>query len=199
MNRSTAYRVSGVFHPLFLNAAGFALLFLIAPSLHRYTSQAMWLVIGLFTLSTVVLPLLAISLLKLNGAVNGLELETQQERKMPLLITSLLYVSVYYLFQKLQLDFVLLRYALAASSVLIFVSLTNNFYKISLHAAGVGALLGFLVKVAPFSMLDIRPLFALMCVAGGWVIAARLFAGAHSVAQIIWGLTGGFLLMWLVF
>jgi uncharacterized membrane protein YhdT len=113
MNRSTAYRVSGVFHPLFLNAAGFALLFLIAPSLHRYTPQAVGLVIGLFTLSTVVLPLLAISLLRLNGMVKSMELETQQERKLPLLITALLYVSIYYLFQKLQLDFVLLRYALA--------------------------------------------------------------------------------------
>ena len=199
MNSTTAYRISAVFHPLFLNLWGFMLLFATVPSLHRYTTQAIWLIAGLFALSTVVLPLLAVALLRLNRVVNSMQLETQQERKLPLLITSLLYVSVYYLFERLQLDVVVLRYVLAASSVIIFVSLVNNFYKISLHAAGVGALLGFVFALSRVTFIDMRMLFALLSVAGGWVLSARLFAGSHNKAQLLYGLLSGFVLMWLVF
>lgn len=199
MNSRTAYRISAVFHPLFLNLWGFILLFATVPSLHRYPARAVWLITGLFALSTVVLPLLAVALLRLNRVVNSMQLETQQERKLPLLITSLLYVSVYYLFERLQLDVVILRYVLAASSVIITVSLVNNFYKISLHAAGVGALLGFVFALSRVTSVDMRILFAMLCVAGGWVLSARLFAGSHNKAQLLYGLLSGFVLMWLVF
>lgn len=197
MNPRWAWRFSVVTHPLFLNYLGFLLLFWCIPALRiMYTSTGLSYILGLYFLNVVVLPLILLSMMKHKGVIDSYDLPDKQQRKLPLILISLLYIMSYYLFQKLDVHRVLLSYLLSAATILIFTSLLNNFYKISLHAVGAGALLGLICSLQFFTSTDLRPLVILALLLCGFILTARNIAGNHTRAEYLTGLAVGFGPMW---
>ena len=200
MTRTLAIGISAVMHPLLITLYLFALLFFYAPTivqpLPAGAANQVLLALGI---TTFVLPMISIGALRLGvlpsaGLPGMFTLATRQERVLPFLFAGLFYLITTYLFLvKLQVNLVLVV-ILATATVLIFsLSATALFTKLSAHAMGTGALVGFLVGLGirhPESSFVVPTLVAVL-LAGG-VMSAQLYLNRHASPGVWRGVGLGF-------
>ncbi|MES2379450.1 MAG: hypothetical protein V4538_00310 [Bacteroidota bacterium] len=192
MRHSTQNLVSITFHPVFINTIGLLLLFILFPSLAALNTKGKNIIILLITAFTTIMPMLAVLTLKLTKQISSFELRDKNERKWPFAITALGYIVSFYMLQKVGVSTIILKYLLACSGTVVCIAIINNFWKISVHMASIGSVLGLLVMVNIFTQQDLRiPILVTLLVAGA-VGTARLFAMAHNTLQLLAGLTLGF-------
>lgn len=200
MNQRQAFLVSLIFHPVFINVGGLLLLALMFPYLFTSLPQKakIWLG-GIYLLNTVVLPVFLTMTMFYSGKVSTIMLQAKEERKGPYFITSVLCLVTYYLFKNVNLDSYILNYILGCTTILIAVSVINNFYKISAHAAACGGITGLLISSVPYAETDVRIILGVWILLSGLVLSARLFAKSHDPLQIISGFILGLIVMMLLF
>ena len=192
--RFFAHLFSYVFHPLFVPLYVLLFLMYVHPS---YFSGAdsqtkFWLPISFVQLS-IGYPLLTILLLKGLGFIDSVFLRTQKDRIIPYIAAGIFY---FWLFQVCRnypatLHPVVPSFALgvflAASAALI----ANIYFKISMHAIGMGGWLGLFVLIMQSnSMWMAWPLSAVLLITG-IVCSSRLLISDHSPKDIYAGLLVG--------
>lgn len=200
MVRTLAIGISAVMHPLLITLYLFALLFFYAPTIVQpLPSEAANQVLVALGITTFVLPMISIGALRLKvlqtaGLPGMLALPTRQERVLPFFFAGLFYLITTYLFLvKLQVNLVLVIILAAATLLILTVSAMSLVSKISAHATGGGALVGFLVGLSwryPGNFF-IVPLLVSMLLAGG-VMSARLYLDLHSAKEVWLGAGIGF-------
>jgi hypothetical protein len=186
---------SFVFHPLFIPVYVVYFIAFIHPSYFSGFSrqgkiQAMFIV----ALNGVFFPLLSVLLLKAVGFIQSVFLHTQKDRIIPYMASSIFYFWTFHVFRELpQFPVILPAFffgVLLACSVAL---MTNIYYKISMHAIGMGGLLGiFLIIMKSNTMLMTWPL----CIAfllTGIVCTCRLIISNHTNREIYMGLLSGML------
>jgi membrane-associated phospholipid phosphatase len=146
---------------------------------------------------TFCLPALLIFLLLRSGVVRSVYLHDRNDRRLPYLLTGLVYAGLTYLFGfRLQLvsTFAPVFAVLMGSTTLsiLLVGLINLYWKISAHGVGVGgtvgAIAGLLLRFGENTLL--LPL-AIAIVLAGAVATARLQLNAHTPAQVAAGVSVG--------
>ena len=194
--RFFAYFFSVLFHPLFipLYVVGFLISF--HPSFFSgfgdFEKKSL-----LFTtiLNTLLFPLLSVLLMKGLGFIRSVFLHTQQDRIAPYLSAMIFYfwaAWVYFKFEP-QLSPVLSSFMTGVVISSVVALLANIYFKISMHAMGVGGLLGiFLVVMQTNSMLMTWPLCMALLITG-IVCTSRFLISDHSPKEIYWGLLAGLL------
>lgn len=196
MNRRLALFISTLFHPVFTNLLGLVLLFALFPQLQFAVSTRMKLFYILFIfITTGLLPVLSVIILKLLGRVSSFLLNDQEDRTMPYIITACVYLFDYYFCRRIGSPVLLNAYLLACSSIVVAVLIINRFNKISIHAASLGALLGVVVSAAFLSGTDVRALLGVLFLITGLTVSARMFMEAHVPQQLYTGLLLGFTVM----
>jgi hypothetical protein len=125
-------------------------------------------------------------------------MEDKKDRKWPYIATAMGYIFSFYLLQKVGVSSLLLKYLLAGIGTVISISVINIFWKISVHMASIGAMLGLLVIANFTNYIDLRLMIAGIVLIAGIVASARLFANAHNISQIISGFALGFAWMLIV-
>jgi hypothetical protein len=196
MNRPIALTLSSLFHPVWVNLMGLLSLLLLSPYLHSILQPEMvWFYVLFIFSTTALVPMLAVAVLKLSGRVQSIMLEEQEERNIPYLVTAMMYLFDYYFLSQLHSSAAIRAYLLACASIVVVVVIINHFYKISVHAASLGALAGIVVTLIPYALWDIRWLLAFVVIATGATLSARLFMNAHTPKQLWSGWLLGFLVM----
>ncbi len=200
MSHRLAFVLSVVLHPLLVPTYIFAILFGLAPELVGVTalsaSARISLLVLLF-LNTFVAPALVIYYLYRLGFVKSLQLETLRDRRLPYVISLIIYALSTYLFgwqfqpvSELAPQIAVVLGSIAVS--LLFVTLISLSWQISAHGVGMGGLLGALggviLRYGDFSLF--LP-FVLSVVAAGLLASARLRLDAHTPAQVYAGLSLG--------
>ena len=194
-----AHFFSWVFLPLLMPSYGI-LISLFVPaystniemtSLYYAPIESKWALFTIFFLFSVVAPGVSFILLHRFKVISTIDIERQGERSLPLVIM-LVYslVSFFLLVYKAGAG-TLPRYfyALPLSGVAVtsIFLLINRWIKISLHGAGAGILLGFLIIFTPaqdaFSIWWV--LSALL--AAGLTMAARLYLRKHTSLEVYTG------------
>ncbi len=198
MNKNTQLVISTLFHPVFINIASLLLLFTLFPSLAAMSYQAKSTIISVIISLTVIIPLVLVGLLKITNSISSIQMEDKKDRKWPYIATAMGYIFSFYLLQKVGVSSLLLKYLLAGIGTVISISVINIFWKISVHMASIGALLGLLVIANFANYLDLRLMIAGIVLIAGIVASARLFANAHNIAQIVSGFALGFTWMLIV-
>lgn len=198
MNRQSAIFLSVVFHPVLVNGLSLALLFVLFPGMaYALQPKLKWFYYLFILITTGLFPLAWV----LTGALlrrYTLFMDEKEERNIPYLITAAVYLADFYLSRKTHAPGLLSAYLLGCSTVMVVVLVTNYFYKISIHAAALGALSGVIIAAVPYTSVDLRVLLALSAVLGGLVISARLFLQAHTLAQTIYGFVMACIIMFLM-
>jgi membrane-associated phospholipid phosphatase len=146
-------------------------------------------VLSLFFIFSFVGPAISVILLRFSGQISTVMMDKRSERMVPSIMTNLFGISLLsILLWKMDFTFPGARYlfGLAAGScttVLICTIITRK-WKISLHAAGMGILCGFLY--AYFSRMGMFNLylFSAIILLSGIVMSARYWLGAHSLKQL---------------
>ena len=198
MNKNTQLVISTLFHPVFINIASLLLLFTLFPSLAAMSYQAKSTIISVIISLTVIIPLVLVGLLKITNSISSIQMEDKKDRKWPYIATAMGYIFSFYLLQKVGVSSLLLKYLLAGIGTVISISVINIFWKISVHMASIGALLGLLVIANFTNYIDLRLMIAGIVLIAGIVASARLFANAHNIAQIVSGFALGFTWMLIV-
>ncbi len=149
-----------------------------------------------------VFPVLSLLILRLTKQIDSMELDNQKQRLAPLLLTGMYSLMLFILLFKFNKEIHLSRhlFALAGSGVVMSVIflVINLKFKVSLHAGGVGMLLGFLFSYyLEQSLISLWPLY-LVCIVGGLVIAARIGLKKHTNSELIVGFVLGFIITFIV-
>ena len=203
MNNRVATFLSVVFHPLIITTYLFAVLFMITPDLVGVSAlelPGLASLLLLISLNTFIAPAVIIYYFHRFGIVSSLHVENLRERRLPYLVCVVIYAISTYLFGwKLQPVSELapqIAIILGSATVsLALVAIVSLYWKISAHATGFGGAVGMLSTL--LMHFDESSLFVPLLVTiiiGGFLMSARLRLNAHTPAQIIAGLTGGFII-----
>ena len=140
---------SWLFHPLFIPLIVVYFIVYIHPSyLSGFNDRGKMQVLMIVTLNAVFFPLLTVLLLKGVGFIQSVFLRTQKDRIIPYIACSIFYFWTYHVFrQQHQFPPVLPAFffgALIASSAAL---MANIYYKVSMHAIGMGGLIGLFIVI----------------------------------------------------
>jgi hypothetical protein len=205
--------LSILFHPLLVPTWLFGVLLYAAPGAFRNLNaldQTADVGLGPITVSirvglmylvfvgTFLVPALALYWLHRFGVVRSLTLEDRQDRRIPYLMTALVYTALTVIFgYRLRL---LPEVSLILGSItlaIIGVVFVNLFWQISAHAVGLGGAVGALAGVLlRFGETGLFPTLLAAILLTGWVLAARLHLNAHTPAQVGAGWMLGLVVSW---
>ncbi len=193
--------ISFVFHPIFMVCYMLGLLLLVNPQLFGYSrwNQNLSLLILVFV-STVVIPGIAISMMRPLGFIQSLKMEEKKERIIPLIVVMIFYLWLFINFYKNKnIPFPLTTILLGVIIGLFLSFFITVFSKISIHAVGAGGLLGMLILTRLFfsyesfiwpvgagSMISTDLLLLVAIIIAGMIGTSRLILESHHPGQV-WG------------
>jgi len=190
--RLLADLVSILFHPVFILPLAAAWIIYAMPSVRLSADPRHINLLFLSILLTdAMFPLVVVLLLKALNMVQSIRLSNQRDRIIPYIATMTFYFWSWRVMKFLPYapaSLVALHFGafLAVSMALVL----NSFMKISMHAAGVGGLLAFVVAVTFTNDISFIPLAAaaLIC---GLVLTARQLASDHTNRELALGIAVG--------
>lgn len=199
--------LSWVFLPLFVPLYGLLIVFYIPSSpssyylfdsLYHYPNPIKWLFLSLFLVFIVLAPGLSLIVLKVNRSISSLSLENRNERSTPIGIM-FFYTIVLYLFLMMQSESSYVPNSIKAmvlggaitTALAYFINKRN---KISLHAIGMGSLLGFIYSY--YLDCESFPLWVLYIIIllGALTASARLYLQLHNLKEILYGYIMSFII-----
>lgn len=190
-----AWIVSVLFHPLNMVLAGCMLITALVTgvSVAQIYVFAKVLVLMLF-----VLPLVFVPLYWLYIKISQREFSAKQQR-----LTLLLSTSIIYIYTAVNLvahsAFSLVNTFILASGILLVLSFgITIFWKISLHAIGVGGFLALIIQLSLQANAVAYMLIPVAILLAGGVISARLYLNAHTPGQVIAGFFLGIAVVFLL-
>jgi len=194
----TSQILSYIFHPIFVILYSLILIFVCNPYIFTIEDpKDKVVIIILITMLTVGFPLLAIFLIHFLGLNRDLNMDSRQERIVPLIITAMFYLWLFVNIKNNTYVPLLFTSFVLGATISIFISFfINNFSKISLHTVGMGGLVcilillqvsfdytDFIVNLGPLGMFHVH--LSLLIIIGiliaGSVGAARLY-----LTDVIW-------------
>lgn len=193
--RFAAQFISYCFHPLFIPLYVTWFLVFIHPSYFAGSSDAqkVWMLVRVgYTM--VFFPLLTVLLLKALGFISSFYLHSQRDRIIPYIASGIFFFWAYLVFRNQpEVPGVLTAFTFAVFLSSSAALMANIYFKISMHAIGMGGLLGlFLLITFSDTMLMTVPLAAAILLTG-LVCTSRLLVSDHRLMEIYSGLLLGIL------
>ena len=181
--------LSYLFHPIFLPLASMFILFQL-PIYYNYRfSTTYFNAVYLFIfINLVLIPLGVCTYLKRLELIQSLRMTTAKERRVPFLLSSLLYILTFYIMGSLDLPLLYLNIFKAITvSVIILSLLTFINLKWSAHLSAMGALIGMLIVISSTLAINLSPIIIILILLSGILASARLVLSAHSLSELVLG------------
>ncbi|MEO8961752.1 MAG: hypothetical protein ABI325_07720 [Ginsengibacter sp.] len=186
-----AHLFSFIFHPLFIPVIAAWFLAFIQPGFFTgINKQEKLLIVLRVGFNTIFYPALTILLLKALGFIKNILLKTQRERIIPYIATNIFYFWMFLVFKNQpEVPMILTGFVfgifIASSAGLI----ANIYFKISMHALGVGALCGLMLIII-FSEFTYAIFLVVMLtfIITGLVSSSRLIVSNHKPFDIYSGI-----------
>lgn len=184
--------ISIVFHPVLMPLYGLAMLFT-APTFLEYLPPTVKKLLMLIVLvNNVLVPIALMPFFRNRNIISSYNMEERKERIIPLITTSVLYSISSFIIFRYQLPSLIKYFFYSASVLVIVVTILNFRWKISIHAAGAGALIAVVI-VLGIKMLTPLPGYLVSTILiAGLVLASRLRLNSHTPAQAWAGFLTGF-------
>jgi hypothetical protein len=187
--------ISYAFHPLMMPSYLFTVVMLYLPdALQPMSKKVMWYILLLIFITTFMIPLFSLLGLRTAMTISSLYLEKRRERIIPFAFITLFYGLTTYLFHtKIEVNDFLLSIFLGSTGVVALITMVTVFFKISVHAAAVGCMLGsLLAMIYRFPVNELLWPFCFITLIAGLVLSARLSLNAHSSEEVYIGFGLGF-------
>ena len=203
MLRYLAYFFSIIFHPLLVLTYMLIILLLVNPYMFGVNSIASStpLILMIF-LSTFFIPIVAVVMMKFLGLISSFEMRDRHERIGPYIITGVLYLWIFRnVLENPNIPYPYKVFVLGATIGLFVAFFINLFSKISMHAVGMGGLVGmliltvsfysypsFIIPLGAFSFeMKTYSLLMIFIILSGLVGTSRLFLDAHEINDLYGG------------
>jgi hypothetical protein len=194
VGRFWAHFISIVFQPLLIPSYIFLGILLFLPYSLNLTGDLAWKFMSMVFMTTFLIPLMGILLLKFTRNISNLNMEDRKERVFPFLFNAIFYGATTYLFwEKFRFPNLVTLILLSITISIILLTIITIWWKISAHAIAIagatGIYLALLIKSEPSNFYYAVALCFLCC---GLVGSARLKLSAHDSKQVWLGFLIGF-------
>ncbi len=188
-----ASAISYIFHPLFIPT--YVFLFLLKAFPYEFADITDWQLqmklFGVFWL-TAFFPAFAVFLLWRLKFSDSIFLRTQKERIVPYVITMFFYWWMYYLSRNFQDQPIVLRFFFMGIFIAtVFGLILNNYFKISLHAMGIGGATTAIILFSIYYHLNFGAVISISILLCGIVCTSRFLVSDHTNKEIYTGLAVG--------
>lgn len=195
---STANIISVLFHPLLITSIACIIIFNSGHYISLLDSQLKMSVYYIFIIMTFIIPALLIPALYYLNFIKSLALDEKNDRIAVLLVVGIIYAVSLFFMYKVNFPDILLNIMLSATASLFTCLIISSFYKISLHACGIGGL-----TALPFFLfleygIEIRHFLFLSFIVSGLVTTSRLITKQHTPSQVYLGWLCGFIIAFLI-
>ena len=194
--------ISIILYPALLPTWVFAVLFFWFLDLYDIEIESKLRLTSLVFLTTFAIPVLLIKLLELLNILDDFRMPTRQSRKIPLSILSIYYLLIVVFFvYKINVGLTINLIISAFGLIILWGTLLTFFYKVSLHALGIGGMLGIFFGLHFRTIADFFEIILITTILSGILMSARLRLKAHNSWQIwsgfLIGLTSSFILFYI--
>jgi len=190
---SPAKIISVIFHPLFIPVYGMAIIFS-SPTLFGYLpSDVKRLLLLIVLINNVLLPFSLLPFFKYRNVISSWSLEERKERNFPLILTTLLYSATSYIIFNFPVPAFLKSFILGLFFVSLTITIVNFWWKISIHAVGVGVLTALIIVLSLKMYSPMMWYLILIVIITGLVLSSRLCLNVHNPLQTWLGFLTGLL------
>lgn len=207
----TAKLISWVFLPLFMPLYSLLItMFLPSEEQGFYQERTIyWMnpnlkiaVFSLYFLFSFIAPVLTLALLKKSNIISSFEIDDKNERRIPIIITSI-YCAALAWFLVVKAPQGLLPPAIYLMPIgglvaILITGVITVYSKISLHALGTGMFFGFLVAYFQYQSEFYFLIIIGASLIGGVIMTARIYLEKHSLTQSFSGYFLGAIVMYLI-
>lgn len=204
-----AHLFSIVFHPLMMLTYMLVLLLLVNPYLFGVNNvlDGHFLILLIF-LSTFFIPMVAILMMRFLGLIQSFQMRDKKERIGPYISTGIFYLWMFRnLLDNPDIPLAYKVFVLGATIALFTAFIINLVSKISMHAVGMGGLIGMtVITMLLFSydyftistsllgtvQVSMTALLMLVLLLSGIVCTSRLLLNAHDLQDVYGGIIVGF-------
>ncbi|HYG02968.1 MAG TPA: hypothetical protein VD927_11025 [Chryseosolibacter sp.] len=171
------------------------LAFAFPAGLEPISADSHLLFIGLIFIVTFLLPALNIGILRSFGAIRSFHMLTRQERILPFIIIAFVYCFITYLFYsktRIGLNDNFMRFMIIIDLLAVVATLCTFVSKVSIHSMVAWCIIGILIPLN--KLTEVNTLFVptlLFIVLTGFIMAARVRSGVHSLKEVMWGSIAG--------
>ncbi len=197
MAEKIAKIISVIFHPFLMPTWGFLLLLNSGFHFSLLTWEAKRFLLLVVIFTTAILPMLSVAVLALNKSFD-VSMTNRHDRIIPLLSSALFYYIGFQLLNRVKVFPVFKLFFVASVLLMVLLLFVTFRWKISLHAASIGALTATIFALAFRS--GTNPLLSLLAVVfvSGAVTTSRLILKKHDLLQISAGYGLGFAVLYSV-
>jgi len=189
MNRGFAQFISYVFHPGLMPLGGVAVIMLLSP--HFVNQDVFLLVLGYAFLGTYLFPfMLSLLLLRLK-LLSNLEMYHAKERRLPYIAAALFYFLTARSMSQFPVPDYAAKILLAGVFIMGLAFALLPFIKLSMHMAGVAALLALIIQLSVVYKMQLLLPLALLIFLSGLMGTARLVLKAHTPTEVYLGFALG--------
>jgi hypothetical protein len=193
--------VSVAFHPLLMPLYSI-LIILSAPTLFDFIPfEVKKLLLLIILINNIFLPLSLIMYLRYRKLITSFVIDNREERVLPLMLTTFFYFVTVYIFLKFRIPVFIKMFVLTAAIISTVVMIINLWFMISIHAAGVGALLATVLVLSVKMHTPLTWFLVPVILISGAVLSSRLLLNSHTPREIWSGFLLGFgitiLLLWI--
>ncbi|MEO6329008.1 MAG: hypothetical protein ABIO55_08755 [Ginsengibacter sp.] len=152
----------------------------------------MWVILRV-AVNMVFFPLISVLLLKAIGFIDSIFLKTRKERIIPYIISNIFFFWMYLVFRnQSEIPLILTAFVFAVFLASSIALLANTYFKISMHAIGVGGLIGILLVILGTNTSSpVTIPFAIAVLLAGIVCTSRMIASNHTQKEVYLGLLWG--------
>jgi len=185
--------ISVAFHPLFIGMLMAAFVVYAHPSFFNgFSRDQRNHIMLIFIYNSVFFPLFVVFLLRGVKFISSIQLKSRRDRIIPYITSTVFFFWSFWVFHnKPEIPSILSQISLGMLFAASLMLIANNYFKISMHAAGVGGLFAMMLLILFSGTMSMGiPLTApvLIC---GLVCSSRLVASDHTLFEVVAGFIVG--------
>lgn len=168
-------------------------LLLTATTFALFPANVKFYLLWVILLYAVLIPVLALGVLRSLGRISSYRVDDRRERLLPLLVGAICYLLCAITLAKIPSVVFLRKFMVAAACCEVLCLVVSLRWKISLHLTGMGAVVALLVVMNIAGVGHMLIPLSVAILGAGALASARLYLGCHNGMQVLAGFGGGFL------
>ncbi len=187
--------LSVVFHPIFIPLYGLILIYS-SDTLHSFLPVQIKRVIFILVMANnVLMPMALATVLYARGAIRTFNARDRNERVLLLTFSLFMYSLTAILLIRMHVPGLFRAFFISIAIVTFITLLVTVFYRISLHASGIGGLMTLVIFMAFIYHSSMVWQSVTVLVLGGAVMSSRIYLEDHSPSEVWTGLLAGVAIM----
>jgi len=183
--------ISVIFHPVLMPLYGLIIIFS-APTLFDFLpSVQKKIVLLIFSTNNILLPLSLIPYMKWRKMISSWTIDDRSERIIPMAITSFFYLVTVYVVLKFNIPVFIKAFILSTALFSFVLTIINFWWKISIHAAGAGAMTSLIFVLSIKMHTPLTPFLISAILASGLILSSRLWLNSHNPKEVWFGYLAG--------